>query len=156
MAAKCYNSLDTNFTCHSFIQVYLWHTCKEKSVEKFKIWHKKVRITLWQNVFWNRLLRLLLNNNKIKDLTIDNEQCNLYPVTLVSVTASNLVATLVCRIEVHAHLLILKINSDLHGFILVCMSINLKEIFPPAHSCWTKLELHKKLPHCVSVRRYFC
>ena len=101
MAAKCYNSLDTNFTCHSFIQVYLWHTCKEKSVEKFKIWHKKVRITLWQNIFWNHLLCLLLGNNKIKDLTIDNKiniQCNLDLVTLESVTTCNLVATLAqCR-----------------------------------------------------------
>ena len=133
MAAKCYNSLDTNFTCHSFIQVYLWHTCKEKSVEKFKIWHKKVRITLWQNIFWNHLLCLLLGNNEIKDLTIDNKmniQCNLDLVTLDSVTTCNLVATLVYRIEVHAHLLILKINSHLHGLILVCTSINFKEIFP--------------------------
>ena len=38
--------------------------------------------------------------------------------------------TLVYRIEVHARLLILKMNSHLHGHILVCMSINFKEIFP--------------------------
>ena len=42
----------------------------------------------------------------------------------------NFSGTLVYRIEVHAHLLISKINSHLHGLKLVCKFINFKEIFP--------------------------
>ena len=41
--------------------------------------------------------------------------------------------TLMYQIEVQAHLLILNRNSHLHGLILVCTFIYLKEISPPAH-----------------------
>ena len=41
--------------------------------------------------------------------------------------------TLVCRIDMHAHLLILRKNSPLHGLILVCTFIVFKKKNSPAH-----------------------
>ena len=44
-----------------------------------------------------------------------------------------MVCTLVCRIDVHAYLLILRKKSSLHGLILVYTFINFEKKFPPAH-----------------------
>ena len=42
-------------------------------------------------------------------------------------------STLVCRIDVHTRLLILRKKSTLHGLILVCTFIDFEKKFPPAH-----------------------
>ena len=49
--------------------------------------------------------------------------------------------TLVCRIDVHARLSILRKNSPLHGLILVCMFIVFEK----------KIPLHVYFPACVLV-----
>ena len=41
-------------------------------------------------------------------------------------------STLVCQIDVHARLLILRKKSPLHGLILVCTFIDFEKKFPPA------------------------
>ena len=44
----------------------------------------------------------------------------------------DLLSTLVCRIDVHARLLILRKKSPLHGLIWVCTFIDFEKKFPPA------------------------
>ena len=44
----------------------------------------------------------------------------------------NQLSTLVCWIDVHAHLLILRKNFPLHGLIWVCTFIDFEKKFPPA------------------------
>ena len=46
--------------------------------------------------------------------------------------------TLVCRIDVHARLLILSKNSPLHGLILICTFIDFEKKNPPRTFIWVK------------------
>ena len=60
----------------------------------------------------------------------------------------NIFITLVCRIDVHAHLLILRKNFPLHGLIWVCMSIVFEKKFPLHGLIWpcTFIVFEKKIP----------
>ena len=78
----------------------------------------------------------------------------LHPYQYIFHALTILYSTLVCRIDVHAHLLNWRKSSPLHGLILVCMFFfNFEKKFPPARPY---LGLHvycflEKNPPCTSI-----
>ena len=56
----------------------------------------------------------------------------LYKVDQLTDLVQGSLGNLVCRIEVHARLSILRRKSPLHGLIWVCMFIDFEKKFPPA------------------------
>ena len=62
--------------------------------------------------------------------------------------------TLVCRIDVHLRLLILRKKFPLYGLIWVCMFIDFDKNFPPARLFWpARLMFFKNFPRTVPSSR---
>ena len=71
--------------------------------------------------------------SKVKHYTFESHDQNL--CTMCSkprTTTGSKLGTLVCLIDVHVRLLILRKKSPLHGLILVCAFIDFEKKFPPA------------------------